>query len=178
MKSNIIRIDNMGKGFHKAIAETRKVCVYNELDHRSALRLQLCAEEQLSLARSVTREMDASFWIETEGPEYTLHMSTNTDIDKEKRSMLLKTASSGKNEAANSFIGKLRDLFETAIDAEPNYNSDLPSDVLEDLANRTIQCSDAEWNGYEQSTLKRLADTIKISIIGNVVEVTVIKTFA
>jgi len=47
-----------------------------------------------------------------------------------------------------------------------------------DLANHVVECTDAEWDGYEQSTLRRLADTIKIGIRGNNVEMTVIKNFA
>ena len=178
MKSDIIRIDNAGNGFDRAIVEAKKVSVYTELDHKDSLRLQLCTEEMLSMAHSVTREMKASFWIECEDGQYALHLSTNTVIDREKRSMLLNASTSGKNEAANSFLGKLRNLFESAMDAEPNYNNDLPDDVLDDLANHTIECADAEWDGYEQSTLRQLADTIKIIIRGNVVDMTVLKKFA
>ena len=46
------------------------------------------------------------------------------------------------------------------------------------MVNRTIECSDPEWDGYEESILKKLADTIKIGIRGNTIDLTVIKTFA
>ena len=40
MKSNVIIIDNMGNGFGKAIEETRKVSVYEELNHKDTIHLQ------------------------------------------------------------------------------------------------------------------------------------------
>ncbi len=56
--------------------------------------------------------------------------------------------------------------------------NDLPEDVLGDLANHTIECTDPEWDEYEQSTLRRLANSISIGIRGDTVDLTVTKTFA
>ena len=178
MKSNVIIIDNQGNGFDKTIAEAQKVAVYEELSHKDSLHLQLCTEEMLSLVRSVTGEMKASFWIETEGRTFRLHVSTETVLDKEKRAQLLGASTSGKNEAAKSFLGQLRNTFEQAMAADVNHNDDLPEEVLDDLANHTIECTDPEWDQYEQSTLRRLANTIKIGIRGSTVDMTVEKTFA
>ena len=74
MKSNVIIIDNQGNGFDKSLEETRKVADYEGLSHKESLQLQLCAEEMLSMARGITGEMQASFWIETEGRTFDLHM--------------------------------------------------------------------------------------------------------
>ena len=178
MKSDVIMIDNQGNGFEKTLEESRKVAAYEALDHKDSLHLQLCAEEMLSLVRSVTGELKASFWIETEGKTFFLHVSTQAVLDKEKRAQLLASATSGKNEAAKGFLGRLRNMFEEAMTAEANHNDDLPEDVLDDLVNHVIECTDPEWDEYEQSTLKRLANTIKIGIIGDTVDMTVIKSFA
>ena len=132
----------------------------------------------LSLVRSVTGELKASFWIESEGRTFCLNMSTQTILDREKRAQLLASTTSGKNEAAKSFLGQLRDMFEQDLEAEANHNNDLPDDVLDDLANHTIECTDPEWDEYEQSTLKKLANTIKIGIRGGTVNMTVITSFA
>ena len=133
MKSDVIIIDNQGNGFDKLLEETRKVAAYEDLTHKESLCLQLCAEEMLSLARSITGEMKASFWIETESRTFDLHLTTKTVMDKEKRSLLLGAATSGKNEAAVK---------------------------------------------YEQSILRRLADTIRIGIRGDNVDMTVTRKFA
>ena len=178
MKSNVISIDNHGNGYDKTIEETRKVAVYEGLDHRNSLKLQLCAEEMMSLARSVTGEMSASFWIETNNGQFDLHMSTKTSMNREKRAQLLSTATSGKNAISGSFLGFLRNKLEDAMTGDPDYSDNLPDDLLDDLANHTIECTDPEWDKYEQSTLRRLADHIQIGIRGGTVDMTVTKSFA
>ena len=57
MRTDTIYIDNKGVGFENALKETEKAAAYKGLNHAESLHLQLCAEEMLSLARSVTGEM-------------------------------------------------------------------------------------------------------------------------
>ena len=115
MKSDVIKINNGGKGFENAVAETKKVAVYRELRGKDVLHLELMTEEMLSLVRSVTGEMQASFWIEAEGARFDLHLTTRTVMDKEKRDQLISSATSRKNEAARTFLGYLRNAFEEAM---------------------------------------------------------------
>ena len=61
MRSDIIQIDNRGGGFEDAVNETRKAAEYSDIDAKQSVQLQLITEEMLSLARSVTGEMQASF---------------------------------------------------------------------------------------------------------------------
>ena len=104
-------------------------------------------------------------------------MTTNTVMDKEKRSLLISAATSRKNEAAKGFLGKLRDAFEQAMVADAVHaNMDLPQDILADLPHGTL--GDMEWDGYERSVLRRLADDVKISIRGGEVDMAVSKNFA
>jgi hypothetical protein len=173
MRSDIIQIDNRGNGFEAAVNETKKAAEYSNVDAKQSLQLQLITEEMLSLARSVTGEMQASFWLENEGSKFVMHMSTQTVMDKEKRYLLISSATSRKNEAARGFLGKLRDVFEEAMasDAEKEY-SDLPDELLSDLSG---PFDDPEWDRYERSVLRTIADDIKISIKGGLVEMTVTK---
>ncbi len=176
MKSDIIQIDNKGNGFDLAILETKKVAQYQGLDQKESVRLQLCTEEMLSLARSVTGELKASFYLESVGKDFDLHMTTKTVMDKEKRYQLLSSATSRKNEAANSFLGKLRDAFEEAMTAEADHTYyELPEAIAKDVSGCFID--DPEWDQYEQSILRRLADNVKIAIRGGVVDMTVTKNF-
>ena len=94
MKSDVILIDNQGNGFDEALKQTSKVAEYRQLNQKDTLRLQLMAEEMLSMARSVTGEMQASFWIESEGSAFELNMTTKTVMDKEKRYLLISSSSS------------------------------------------------------------------------------------
>ncbi|MBQ9264392.1 MAG: hypothetical protein IJ189_09315 [Clostridia bacterium] len=177
MKSDVIMINNAGKGFESAVAETRKVAEYKHLSGKDVLHLELMTEEMLSLVRSVTGEMQASFWLETEGKQFDLHLTTKTVMDKEKRYLLISSASSRKNEAARTFLGYLRNAFEEAMTADVDHSAnDIPMDVLNDLPNHPIE--DPEWNGYERSVLRKVADNVKIAIRGGVVDMTVSKVFA
>ena len=173
MKSEIVRIDNNGNGFSDAVEQTTKI---SDLSPKNTLRLQLLAEEMLSLARSVTGEMQALFWVESEDGLYTLHMTTNTVMDKEKRAQLLMSATSRKNEAAKGFLGKLRDIFEQAMISESKRASEeVPYELRYDVSSDPYQ--NDEWDGYERSILRKLADNVKIAIRGGTVDMMVSKRF-
>ena len=175
MKSDTILIDNQGNGFKDAIEQTKRAAQFRGLNAKETLQLQLCTEEMLCLARSVTGEMKASFWLECEGKHFDLHMSTKTVMDIEKREQLISSSTSRKNEAAKSFLGKLRDAFEEAMLSDPDYYDDIPTEAMEDLANRVIELN--EWDKYEQSILQKVADEVKIGIVRNTVDMTVSKSF-
>ena len=94
MKSDVIAIDNKGNGFRSAVEETKKAAGYGGLSDKQSLRLQLMAEEMLSMARIVTGEMKASFWVEGEGKKYSLHMTTKTNMNPGKRYELISSSTS------------------------------------------------------------------------------------
>ena len=177
MKFKVITIDNKGNGFKDAVEETKKVADIQGLNDKQSLQLQLCTEELLSMARSITGEVEATFWLDNDGDKYDLNMSTETVMDAEKRALLISSSSSRKNEAATSFLGMLRDIVEQAMLSESDkeiYN--LPDDVAADIVGRYIE--DPEWDKYEQSILRELADDIKIYIQGGEVMMTVTKAIA
>jgi hypothetical protein len=94
-------------------------------------------------------------------------------MDKEKRKNLIASASSHKNEAAAGFLGRLRDAFEAAMLSEAS--TDIPDEAMDDMVNRSIELP--EWDAYEQSILRKAADSVKISIRGGLVDMTVAKHF-
>ena len=57
---------------------------------------------------------------------------------------------------------------------EAAYN--IPEDALDDLANHPIVFS--EWDEFEQSILKEVADDVKIAIRGDTVDMTITKQYA
>ena len=176
MKTDVIKVDNQENGYEDVLLETRKAANYRGLSHKQAVQLQLIAEEMLSMLHSITGEMEASFWIESEGRRFELNMSTNTVMDMEKRQLLISSTTEHRNAAANSFLGKLRDAFEQAMASQAEHTYfELPNEVQADLAGRVFE--DPEWDRYEQSVLLKLADDVKIAIRGGQVDMTVSKTF-
>ena len=94
-------------------------------------------------------------------------------VRREKRENLLASATSRKNEAAATFLGKLRDAFEQAMLSDVTYS--IPEDALDDLANHPIEIP--EWDEYEQSILRKVADEVKIAIRGDMVDMTITKKY-
>ena len=176
MKSEVIRIDNQENGFKEAVEETMKLADCLKLNEEETLQLDHITEETLSLIRSVTGEIQASYWVEAEGKAFCLHVTTKTTMDKEKRNNLISSTSSRKNEITNTFLGKLRDAIEQAIAADGVRQYDNPEDDLTEYMN--YHPADPEWDEYEKSILKQLADNITIAIRGGLVEMTVSKDFA
>ena len=177
MISDMIRIDNKGAGFENAANETRKAAQFVGLNRKETLRLQLLAEEMLCMSRIVTGEMQAAFWLECEDKQFTLHLTTRTVMDKEKRYLLISSSTSRKNEAANSFLGRLRDAFENAMASEVEHvYFDLPQELQADVSSRVD--AGEEWDRYERSVLRKLADDVKIYIRGKEVHMAVTKKFA
>ena len=171
MKSDIIIIDNNGNGMDAAQRQAAMAAKFRGLDEKETLKLQIMTEEIMGLARSVTGELAAKFWIESEDKHFSLHLTTKTKMDASKRYQLMFTSSTRKNEAAKGFIGFLRDKFENALLAETDgtyYDSGV-------ALNETPE--DNEWDRYERSILRRLADEIKIGVKGGLVEIAVEKTF-
>lgn len=121
----------------------------------------------------MTGELEATFWLESMGKHYELHLSTKTVMDREKRDHLLASASSRKNEAAGTFLGKLRDAFEEAMVSDVDYS--IPDIAMDDMVNRNIEIP--EWDAYEQPILRKVADEVKIGIRGGTVDMTAFKSF-
>ena len=177
MKTDIIIIDNQGKGFAEAVAHSEKAAVYAGLDKKNATRLSLLTQEMLCLARSITGDMQAEFWIEKAGNQFELHMTTQTVMDADKRAMLISAASSRKNEAAKGLLGILRDKIEAAMVAQVDHSEaeQVPYELMSDVANAVYE--EPEWDGFERSVLLKLADDVKIAIRGNRVDIEVVKRF-
>ncbi len=177
MRTDTIQISGSGKGFEAALDETKKAAAFRGLERKPSLRLQLLTEEMLCMLHSVTGEAKASFWIESEGRRFEMHLTCMTGMDKEKREALIASTTAKKNAAANSFLSRLRDVFEEAMAStvERTY-FELPTDIQADLTGRSFD--DPEWDRYEQSVLLRLADDVSIAIRGKEIHMTVTKTFA
>ena len=176
MKSNTIWVDNHGNGFKDVIAEGNKVAVYVEMKPEAFKHMQLLIEEMLSMVQLAEDDLKASFWIECEDGRYDLHLNTKTNLNKEQRHHLLSTSTSGKNEAAHTFRGVLRDRFEQAIASPVDHDYDeLPPELLADLP--PFHAEDPEWDGYQRKILKSVADSVKIGILRGVVDVVVSKKY-
>ena len=120
MQTDRIRVASDGSGREQALREAEKFAQYVGLGPREGLRLRLLTEETLGMVTAITQQFDADFWIEsTAGRLCRLHLKAKTDMNYTKKKELMAVSSSGRNEAAKGFMGKIRELIENAV-----YSSD------------------------------------------------------
>ena len=142
-------------------------------------------------------EKEADFWIEEKDGTFSLHLHTITIMNSEMRSQLLSSTTSGKNVAAKGILGKLRDLLERTMEpadgsltnyypsgwvytTDPTAMSATTMDVWSFNQYRESIKKEEEqekWDELEKSISGKLADEVKISIMGDIVDVTIYKKF-
>lgn len=179
MKSKTIAIHSTGDGFRDAHDETLAMASAAGLPEEQVLHLCLISEEMISLFNSVTGSVDnAEFRLENDGSLFTLHLSARQKLGNIERSELIQSSSSGTNEAAKGFLGTLREMFVQAMsvgkDIDKYYSSSAYSSQA-DLSDEVI--SSPKWDQFERSVLLSLADDVRISIKGGVVDLIVTRHF-
>lgn len=200
MITEVISITSSGENMDAALDLSRKTAAYNSLSPKSTLQLRLLAEEMMGIMRSITGETKGKFWIEAENGVYQLHLVVDAALTREKRDQLLATASSGRNDAARSFMGRLREFFFGRVDEEiaAYDNTVLAGGVMPDGSRpmtdwewRMTRYQDAlsaakaekteaadAWDELEKSVVSNVADDVKVSIKGFQTEMTIIKKMA
>ena len=189
MISDVITVSSSGSRMEAALAEVGKVAAYKELPPKKALHLRLLAEEMMGLMRSVTGETDGEFWIRDEGGVYELHLRVKTLMDDEQRQKLVEASTSGENEAARGFMGRLRSFFDPTTCA-PVFHDMFPGAPVSGSLNWTMvdyralvdqglakgqQGSQEAWDELEKSVVAHVADDVKVSIKGLTAEMTIVK---
>ena len=177
MKSKIIAIHSSGNGFSDAVQETQEAAA--SLPEEQQLHLCLITEEILSMLSSISGDVNAEFWLEGEGNTYTLHLTSRQKLSNVQRNELVQSSTSGENEASRGFLGKLREMFVSAMsvgrDIDQYYSSESYSSQAADISDTVM--STPKWDKFERSILLGLTDSVKISIRGGVVDLTAVKTF-
>ncbi len=188
MKSDVIAISSRQDRTDEVLSQAERVAAYQRLSRKGALHLRLLAEEMMNMMRTITGDVEGTFWIENEGEQYELHLRTNTAVDFYVREQLLSASTSGKNEADRGLTGKLRSFFEPVegvpmmLDFNPDGSS---ADMVWTLrayqqqvalAMQQEQAGAAEkWDELEKSVVSHLADEVKVSIRSRKVEMVVYK---
>jgi hypothetical protein len=201
MKTDMIVVSSRGSQMEKALEQAEKVAAYKGLSGKNALHLRLLTEEMMGMMRSITGETEGVFWIEDENDVYRLHLQVTTRMDSDKRTQLLSAASSGKNESARGLMGKLRDFFDRGADEDvvaltsplilPGMYEDSSLPTMdwewsmmryEEALAPSVQRQEKEaleaWDELEKSVVARVADDVKVSIRGQIVEMTIVKKMA
>ena len=192
MKSDVIVISSEGNNMEVALNQIDKITAYKELSKKDALSLRLLTEEMMAMMRAITGNVNGEFWIEDHGKTFELHLTVNSLVDEDMREKLLAASTSGKNEASRGFMGKIRAFFEPAADV-PMFSHGFTgtgspgmyesySWSMEDYRDQIRQYEELNkkedqeaWDELEKSVVAKVADNVKVSILGRVVSMTIIK---
>ena len=204
MKTDVIEIITNGEGIENALTETERAAAYRRLEPKQTLRLRLLAEEMTGMLRTLVGDERFRYWLESEGTAFALHLETQTVMTPKLRNALLDTSTSGRNEAAKGFMGRLRDIlaamsesyqptgaemgcgysyvnvtgFDASMDASPNAALlGWSLKAYRDAVAQNRENEPEKWDELEKSITAKLADDVKIFIRGNNVEMVIEKTF-
>ena len=197
MKSDVIIVSSKGLRIEKALDQAEAVAAYKKLSPEGTLQLRLLTEEMMGLIRSVTGETEGEFWIEEEDGLFQLHYRVVTRMSSVKREHLLSASSSGKNDAARGFFGRLRDLFDRDADSDVVAFTPLMAEGFYDTTAATIPDMEwsmsryreevdfrreqqeaaaiEAWDELEKSVVAHVADDVKVYIRGDCVEMVIEK---
>lgn len=192
MKTDVIVISSEGSNMEAALAQIEKVTAYKELSEKDALSLRLLTEEMMAMMRAITGNVNGEFWVEDRDNIYELHLRVNSLIDEKRREQLLSASTSGKNEASRGFMGRIRSFFEPSSSV-PVFNAGFMGggapqmygnyawsmedyrDQLRQYREQNQASHQEEWDELEKSVVAKIADDVKVSIRGRVVEMTITK---
>ena len=192
MKTDIVKVSSREDRIGDVLQQVEKVTAYKGLTHKQSMHLRLLAEEMMGMMRSITGNMTGEFWIEDDHQVYELHLRARTVMDSEKREQLLSASSTGKNDSARGFMGRLRDFFDRSGDADvasysgplmlsgmyedtstPALNWDWSLDKYVEAYRNEHQITREQkeaWDELEKSVVARVADDVRVSIRGSTVE--------
>ena len=189
MKSDMVQVTNTDDGIEAALSAAAKSAEYRGLERKSALHLRLLAEETLGMVRQITGETEAEFWIESEGTSFEIHLVAHPIVTGSMKRELIKASSSGKNEAARGFMGKIREVFEKFLLTEetggkPDYTQGvmlMPDMAMNDPMTYMAAESMISWsmNRYKEALEKEKAesesakekwDELEKSIVANIAD--------
>ncbi len=201
MRSDVIEVSSRGEKMEAALKQADKVAAYKEMSPKNAVHLHLLTEEMMGLMRSITGDVTGKFWIEDENEEYQLHLQVEKWLTSETREKLLAASTTGKNSAAKGLMGRLRNFFEVGADEDVvAYTNPLVLPGMYETA--AAPKMDWEWsmvqyeealastrqaNGetvqeardeLEKSVVAHVADDVKVSIKGRIVEMIIYKKMA
>lgn len=116
MKTDVVKILSSGEGREEALAQVDKFSEYVGLGHQESLRLRLLAEEAVGIVTAIAEDFSADFWLEkTKNDVCQVYLRAEVALDYEKKEQLIAVSTTGENEAAKGFMGKIRDIFQNGL---------------------------------------------------------------
>jgi len=167
------------------LSETERLGDFCKLTSSEKMKLRLLTEEVLGLTVRLFDNLKYDFYIENEKKHFTINLKVAALVDSDQKEKVLSLSSEGKNIAEKGILGKISDIFGTALSGGVNhypfaatystfYDED-SSDTLFSLryyqSHVPEDIKKAEWDGLEKSIIAHFADDVTIGVSDNKVEV-------
>lgn len=200
----LMKVSPDGKGMHEAIEATAKLGADCGLDRKDVMRLRLLSEELFGMMKNLVGNVEGNYWVWQEKKKFAIHLHAYVPMNRDLRRQLLSVSSSGRNEAATGFMGRLRDLIDVMTlpteggDGQENpgilgkgfygagtsgtgfsgYSWSMSKYKSEVQSSRSGSSEAGEaWDELEKSIVAKLADDVRINVKGSAVEIKIYKKF-
>jgi hypothetical protein len=195
MKSDVCKLTTDATDLRMVLKETAKSAAYRDLDPKETSRLRLLAEELVEMLPSLLRFSKGSYWVESTGKKFELHVELvpNETLSERKREQLLDVSTSKQNAAAVGIMAKIRiaaefflvDYEETSTMSETFYVPGTPSVInladptwsLNSYREEAKKAQGEVWDELEKSIVANLADDVVVALEGRQVDIVVKKEF-
>lgn len=202
MKSDVIHLTKNEDGMMLALDQAEKTAAFKQLSPKNTVRLRLLTEEMMGMFRALTGEVEADFWIEDSNNDFSLHLQTETQMTGLKRDQLMAASTTGENVSAKGIMGKIRELFERALEPSVEgaprlfgggwYAPNMAGAAMSNMGAleaemwslnqyreslKTEDGNEDAWDELEKSVVANLADEVCIGIAGSKVEMIIYKSF-
>lgn len=169
IRTQDVRIPKGSSDIERVMLETRRYADRQRLSARDGRRMELLSEEAIGIVRSMT-DTRLRFWVEGSGTVFRLHIAFKPDVGndpvKDDYKRLLSLSTSGKNEAINTFGGKIREIMAIGIvsnaDRDKSYKWSLSENPVSE-------------DEIGESLLAAVADDVRVSVTREKVELVVEK---
>ena len=146
MKTDVIKIYSDLSGHEAAMEAAEKFSNYNNISGKSALHIRLLTEETISMVHGIFDGFEGKLWLESEKTEKgricRICISVPKTADVEQELQLMDISSSGKNQSAKGFMGKIREVVRLTIQPPPQKP-----------LNSKVELADVWWNRGSGSSL-------------------------
>ncbi|MCL2048392.1 MAG: hypothetical protein FWG87_06660 [Defluviitaleaceae bacterium] len=175
-------------GIAGILSEVEKIGNFCGLQHAHTDKLRLLAEEMLGLTVRLFSGIEYEFFVESKGNTFTLNLKVDTFVNGEQKEKMLSLSSSGKNEAAKGFFGKITDVFETLVLNDATYDQGLVPyydsmglisffSFTEYQDEMNTHAKQEQWDELEKSIIASIAKDVVIGVRNNKVEMIVTAEF-
>ena len=165
IKTDKVLLDSGDYDIDKALDITDQFIQYLKIDESNSKTLKILTEDLVVFSEGLTDWSNAEFWVEGTTEKAYIRLDIRTRIDREDRQKLNDLSSNGISESGG-FAGMIRRMISRGNTAAKN----------ESISYSAYKLSSGDSDDLEKTMLTSLSDDIKVTVKGDKLKITVVKT--